>query len=331
MDQRLEWISEVGIVPTIKMEDVNKAVPLANALLEGGISVAEILFQTAAAEAAIRKISENCPDFLIGAGSVLTCKQVDRALEAGGKFVVTAEFDLKVIQYALSKGTLVIPSVSTLEEVEQAGNMGLNVVSFSFNERGDSMEALRAFASHHREIKWLPSGDIHRGTLLEYLACDQVLACRGAWMVKSELVQDSGWREITALCKEIVSAMLGFRVVHVGINCKDAAEAEQIARLFCSVFDVSYQPGETAIFAGSLAECIKGPYLGAHGHIAIGTNDVDRAIYHLKRRGVIFDEASRKVDSQGRTTLIYFQEEIGGFAIHLTKISLTHQMPDGRM
>ena len=105
----------------------------------------------------------------------------------------------------------------------------------------------------------------------------------------------------------------------MGLNCKEATEAEKIARLFCRLFDVPYLPNETAIFAGSLVECIKGPYRGAHGHIAIGTGNVDRAVYQLEKRGAVFDVSSRKTDAEGHTLLIYLQEEIGGFALHLVK------------
>lgn len=319
MNKQLELISAVGIVPTIEIDDGEKAVPVANALAAGGLPIAEVTFRTAAAKESIRRISEECPEVLVGAGTVLTCQQVDQALGAGSKFIVTPGFNPDVIRYALSKGALVIPGTSTPGEMEQAMGMGLDAVKFFPAEQNGGAAKLKALAGPYKKLRWLPTGGINTAKMNEYLSCDQVLACGGSWMVKPELIQNEEWSGITALCKEAVRAMLGFKVVHVGMNCKDAAEAERIARLFCRLFDVPYLPNETAVFAGSLVECIKGPYLGAHGHIAIGANNVDRAVYQLEKRGAAFDEASRKVDPEGHTTLIYFKEEIGGFALHLVK------------
>ncbi|MGI6254581.1 MAG: bifunctional 4-hydroxy-2-oxoglutarate aldolase/2-dehydro-3-deoxy-phosphogluconate aldolase [Acutalibacter sp.] len=319
MEKELELLSAIGVVPTIEIEDAQKAVPLAKALMAGGLPVAEVTFRTSAAPESIRRISQECPEVLIGAGTVLTCQQVDQALEAGSKFLVTPGFHPHVIRYALAKGALVIPGTATPGEMEQAMGMGLNVVKFFPAEQNGGTAALKALAGPYKQLRWLPTGGINIGNLNEYLSCAQVLACGGSWMVKRELIQSEAWNEITALCKETLRTMLGFRVVHVGMNCRSADEAEHIARLFCRLFDVPYLPNETAVFAGSLVECIKGPYLGAHGHIAIGTNNVDRAVYHLEQRGVAFEEASRKTDAQGRTTLIYMKEEIGGFALHLVK------------
>lgn len=319
MDKPLKLISTIGIIPVIELNDAKKAVPLAKALAAGGLPIAEVTFRTDAAEASIRRIAEECPEVLIGAGTVLTCRQVDKALEVGGKFIVTPGFNPQVIRYALSKGALVIPGTSTPGEMEQAMGMGLNVVKFFPAEQNGGVAKLKALTGPYKNLKWLPTGGINAAKMNEYLSCDRVLACGGSWMVKQEWIQNENWSEITALCKETVRTMLGFKVVHVGMNCRDAAEAERIAHLFCSLFDVPYLPNETAVFAGSLVECIKGPYLGVHGHIAIGTNDVDRTVYQLEKRGVAFDEASRKVDPDGHTTLIYFKEEIGGFALHLVK------------
>ncbi len=322
MDKRLELLSRIGIVPVVEINDEKKAAPLAKALAAGGIPAAEITFRTEAAEGSIRRIAEECPDILVGAGTVLTCEQVDKALAAGSKFIVTPGFHPEVIRYAVSKGVLVIPGTATPGEMEQAMDLGIHTVKFFPAEQNGGVSKLKALSGPYKSLQWLPTGGIDITKMNEYLSCDQVLACGGTWMVKKELIENEKWEEITSACKETVRAMLGLRVVHVGMNCRNASEAEQIARRFCALFDLPYLPGETAIFAGSFAECIKGPYLGAHGHIAIGTNNVDRAVFQLGRRGAEFDESSRKVDSSGRTTLIYLKEELGGFALHLTRIKV---------
>ena len=311
MDERFRLISALGIVPTFKMDDSRKAVPLARAMTAGGLPIAEISFRTTAAAESIRRISSECPEVLVGAGDVLTCKQVDQALAAGGMFISTPGFAPEVIRYAHSKGALVIPCISTAEEAEQAANMGISV--------GKSGKAAIIDVSDdpRRNRMWIPVGEIGTAEMNRCLSRNRVLAYGGSWM--TEQIQSEDWSGISSLCKETVRGLLDFRVVHVGLNCKETTEAEKIARLFCRLFDVPYLPNETAIFAGSLVECIKGPYRGAHGHIAIGTRNVDRAVYQLEKRGAVFDASSRKTDAEGHTLLIYLQEEIGGFALHLVK------------
>ena len=311
MDERFQLISALGIVPTFEMDDSRKAVPLARAMAAGGLPIAEISFRTTAAAESIRRISSECPEVLVGAGDVHTCEQVDQALAAGGMFISTPGFAPEVICYARSKGALVIPCISTAEEAEQAANMGI------FVGKSGKAAIIDAPDDSWRKRMWIPVGEIGTVEMNRWLSRNRVLAYGGSWMTRQ--IQSEDWSGISSLCKETVRGLLDFRVVHVGLNCKEAAEAEKIARLFCRLFDVPYLPNETAIFAGSLVECIKGPYRGAHGHIAIGTRNVDRAVYQLEKRGAVFDVSTRKTDAEGHTLLIYLQEEIGGFALHLVK------------
>ena len=124
---------------------------------------------------------------------------------------------------------------------------------------------------------------------------------------------------ITAICKDAVKTMLGFELRHVGVNCADEAEAEKTAKAFSAVFGFEYKPGNSSIFSGTALECMKAPYLGEKGHIAIGTNSVDRAVYHLGLQGVEFDESTRKTNAKGKTAAIYLKETFGGFAVHLVQ------------
>ena len=125
--------------------------------------------------------------------------------------------------------------------------------------------------------------------------------------------------ETFRICQEAVKTMMGFTLAHVGINCANADEAAQTAKTLCALFGLEYKAGNSSDFAGSMVECNKAPGRGANGHIAIGTYNVDRAVYHLGLQGVRFDQASRKTDAKGNTKAIYLQDEVGGFAIHLVK------------
>ena len=312
-------ISDIGIVPVIAIDDAEKAVPLAKALVAGGLPVAEVTFRTAAGEAAIRAISREVPEMLVGAGTVLTHDQLDRALDAGARFIVSPGFNPDMVRYGLSKGALMVPGTATPGEMEQAMALGLEVVKFFPAEQNGGVAKLKALAGPYTNLRWMPTGGVNTKNLMDYLGFDRIIACGGTWMVKKDLIEGEKWDEITRICKEAVKTMLGFSLAHVGINCENEAQAEQTAKTLCALFDLEYKPGNSSIFAGSAVECNKAPGRGANGHIAIGTNNVDRAVYHLGLRGVAFDESSRKTDAKGNTKAIYLKDELAGFAVHLVK------------
>ena len=315
----LKQISDIGIVPVIAIDDAEKAVPLAKALVAGGLPVAEITFRTAAGEAAIRAISREVPEMLVGAGTVLTHDQLDRALDAGARFIVSPGFNPDMVRYGLSKGALMVPGTATPGEMEQAMALGLEVVKFFPAEQNGGVAKLKALAGPYTNLRWMPTGGVNTKNMMDYLGFDRIIACGGTWMVKRDLIEGEQWDEITRICKEAVKTMLGFSLAHVGINCADEAQAEQTAKTLCALFDLEYKPGNSSIFAGSAVECNKAPGRGTNGHIAIGTNNVDRAVYHLGLRGVTFDESSRKTDAKGNTKAIYLKDELAGFAVHLVK------------
>ena len=160
MDPILKQISNVGIVPVIAIDDAKKAVPLARALVAGGLPVAEVTFRTAAAEEAMRSITREVPEMLVGAGTVLTREQVDRALDAGAKFIVSPGFNPDTVRYVLSKGALMVPGTATPGEMEQAMSLGLDVVKFFPAEQNGGVAKLKAIAGPYKTLKWMPTGCI---------------------------------------------------------------------------------------------------------------------------------------------------------------------------
>lgn len=315
----LKQISDIGIVPVIAIDDAEKAVPLAKALVAGGLPVAEITFRTAAGEAAIRAISREVPEMLVGAGTVLTHDQLDRALDAGARFIVSPGFNPDMVRYGLSKGALMVPGTATPGEMEQAMALGLEVVKFFPAEQNGGVAKLKALAGPYKTLKWMPTGGVNAKNLADYLAFDQIVACGGTWMVKKDLIEAENWAEITRLTREAVDTMLGFSLAHVGINCLDAQASERTARTICGLFGLPFRAGNSSNHAGTAVECTKAPGPGVHGHIAIGTNSVERAIYHLERRGVAIDHATCKTDAKGRAKAVYLEGDFGGFAIHLVQ------------
>ena len=319
MSDIIKAISNIGIIPVIAIDDEDKTVPLAHALLAGGLPAAEVTFRTAAGEEAIRRIAAEVPDMLVGAGTVLTTEQADRAIAAGAQFIVSPGFNPVVTRYVIDKGVPMMPGTATPGEMEQAMSMGLDVVKFFPAEQNGGVAKLKALAGPYTTLRWMPTGGVNTKNLMDYLSFDKIVACGGTWMVKKDLIEGERWDEITRICREAVQTMLGFELKHVGINCADEAEAEKTAKTFCALFGLEYKPGNSSVFAGSAVECMKSPYLGKYGHIAIGTNSVDRAMYHLGLQGVTFNESTRKTDGKGKTKAIYLDGEVGGFAVHLVQ------------
>ena len=319
MNKILQRIYEIGVVPVIAIDDAEKAVPLARALVKGGLTAAEVTFRTAAGEEAIRRITSEVPDILVGAGTVLTVDQASRAIAAGAKFIVSPGLNPAVARHVIDQNVTMIPGTATPGEMEQAMGMGLDVLKFFPAEQNGGVATLKALAGPYTTLRWMPTGGVNAKNLQDYLSFDQIAACGGTWMVKKDLIEGEKWEEITRLCQEAVRTMMGLSLAHVGINCTDAAEAAQTAKTLCALFGLEYKPGNSSDFAGSIVEFSKAPGRGANGHIAIGTYNVDRTMYHLGLQGVGFDESSRKTDAKGNTKAIYLHDEVGGFAIHLVK------------
>lgn len=272
----LKRISDIGIVPVIAIDDAKKAVPLAKALVAGGLPVAEVTFRTAAGEEAIRTISREVPEMLVGAGTVLTREQVDRALAAGAQFIVSPGFNPGTVTYGLSKGALMIPGTATPGEMEQAMALGLEVVKFFPAEQNGGVAKLKALAGPYKTLKWMPTGGVNAKNLADYLSFDQIVACGGTWMVKGELLQREDWDEVTRLSRQAVHTMLDFSLDHIGINCQNEGEAAHLAQTLCAMFGFPYREGNSSVQALHAVECTKMPGRGEKGHIAIATGNVDR-------------------------------------------------------
>ena len=178
---------------------------------------------------------------------------------------------------------------------------------------------IKSMAAPYTKMKFMPTGGINAKNLTSYLDFKKIIACGGSWMVNKNMIAAKDWDGITKLTREAVSTMLGLTIKHVGINTTGAdaetAEADKLAALF----GVASDENEKSIFVNNLFEVMKFDGRGTHGHIAIQTNYIERAIYHLERRGFAFDEESKLYDANGNLVLIYLKDEIGGFGIHLSQ------------
>lgn len=319
MNEILQKISKIGIVPVVKLDDATAAAPLAKALCDGGLPCAEVTFRTACAAEAIKIMTTEFPDMLVGAGTVLTTEQVDEAVAAGATFIVSPGLNPKVVKYCVDKGIPVTPGTTNPSDIEQAIALGLEVVKFFPAEAAGGLKMIKAMSAPYVNMKFMPTGGVNADNLTEYLDFPKIIACGGSWMVNAALVKEGKFDEITALTKEAITNMLGFSVRHVGINAADESEADNTASAFEKMFGFTKKVGNSSIFTGSGVEVMKTPYLGAHGHIAVQTNYIERAKFHMEMQGFEFDEDTAKYDAKGNLAAIYFKGELSGFAVHLVQ------------
>lgn len=212
MNSILEKIKSIGIIPVVVLEDAGDALPLAKALMDGGLACAEVTFRTDAAEESIRRMSEAYPDMLVGAGTVLTTEQVDRAVAAGAKFIVSPGLNPRIVKYCVEKGIVITPGCCTPSEVEQAIENGLEVVKFFPAEQAGGLAMIKAMAAPYVNMKFMPTGGINHDNVKDYLAYDRIIACGGSWMVKGDLIKAGDFERIAQLAREAAQIVKQCRV-----------------------------------------------------------------------------------------------------------------------
>ncbi len=211
MNEVLEKLGQYGIVPVVVLNDSKDAAPLADALCDGGLSCAEVTFRTETAADSIRIMTEKHPEMMVGAGTVLTTKQVDEAVEAGAKFIVSPGLNPTIVKYCIEKNIPITPGVATPSEMEQAIELGLNLVKFFPAEPSGGLAMINAVAAPYTMLKFMPTGGINPNNVKDYLNSDKIFACGGSWMVKGNLINDGNFDKIKELTKEAVNIVKEIR------------------------------------------------------------------------------------------------------------------------
>lgn len=204
-------IAQYGVVPVVVLEDEKDALPLAEALVKGGLPVAEVTFRTAAAEGSIKAMCEAYPEMLVGAGTVLSVEQVDRALKAGARFIVTPGFDEEVVDYCIANNIPVYPGTVTPSEVTKAVKRGLNICKFFPAEQYGGVSTIKALSAPFTTVKFMPTGGVSAKNLKDYLSCSKIVTCGGSWMVKGDLIKAHEFDKIRELTAEAVALVKEIR------------------------------------------------------------------------------------------------------------------------
>ena len=316
MTREIARLSATAVIPVVVLDDAKDAVATAKALLAGGVDVMEITFRTTAAADSIKAVAENCPDMLVGAGTVITLEQCKKAVECGAKFIVSPGFDEEVVRWCAENDVAVTPGCVTPTEIMAAMKLGLNVVKFFPAGVYGGLSAMKALSGPFGGIKFIPTGGVNGQNIGEFIAAPFIHAVGGSWICPKADIAAGNFDKITALCKEARKSLLGFEVAHIGINTPDADAAMDVCKAFNDAFDFNVKQGNSSNFASTGVEVMKTMFKGKNGHIAIRTNSVELAVAELAKKGFAYDESSAKFKN-GRMTVAYLKEEFGGFAVHL--------------
>lgn len=200
-----ESLGLVPVVPVVVIDDADKAIPVAQALVAGGLPVIEVTMRTAAAPAAIAAIAEHVPDAIIGAGTVLSAEQAKTIVAAGAKFIVSPGLHDEVVAAAKELDVPIIPGVATATEAQQAWNMGLRILKFFPAGQAGGLPMIKALASVFRDVVFMPTGGVSASNLKDYLASPAVLACGGSWLTPSDAIAEGDYDRITALASEALA------------------------------------------------------------------------------------------------------------------------------
>lgn len=204
MNDVIKRITELRLIPVIKLNSPNEAAPMARALINGGLPIAEVTFRTDAAEESIKIMHRDYPDIFLGAGTVTTLDQAKRAVAAGACFLVGPGLSESVAQYAMDNEITYFPGVCTPTEIIKAQEYGINVVKFFPAKAFGGLAAIKAISAAFPGVRFVPTGGVNAENVSEYLSSDKVAACGGTWMVDNKLVSEGNWDEIERLIREAV-------------------------------------------------------------------------------------------------------------------------------
>ena len=218
MENIIKKIENKRIVPVVVLHNIADAKPLAQALCDGGLPCAEVTFRTETAADCIKIMSEEFPDMLIGAGTVLTTAQADQAMKAGASFIVSPGFNPTMVKHCIKKKYPVIPGVNNPSDIEAALSFGLTYLKFFPAEASGGLDTIKALSGPYPQIRFMPTGGITPDNIHTYLAFDKIFACGGTWMVRDELLKLQNFEEIKRLTEDALRTIRGGRQMRGGLQ-----------------------------------------------------------------------------------------------------------------
>ncbi|NLL55826.1 MAG: bifunctional 4-hydroxy-2-oxoglutarate aldolase/2-dehydro-3-deoxy-phosphogluconate aldolase [Clostridiales bacterium] len=303
-----------GITPLVKLENIRDTLPLMGALTSAGIKVVEIVFRSSIAKDAIKLIASKCQNMLVGAGTVISIEQVNEAISAGAKYIVTPSFNAKVVDRCIELGIPVFPGCSNATDIEQAYQRGLRVVKFFPSELLGGVNMLKALSGPYPFMRFMPTGGINSSNLNKYLSYKNVLCCGGTFMVNEELLKQGKFEEITKNARDAINDMLDIQLDHVGINTNEL-EGIKLLKTFSKLSGKNYIESQGK-FSG--IEAVMKDHFGRIGHVAFSSPNLERCLYYLADRGFAIDKNSI-VHANGNIQKVNLAGDNAGFVIRLIR------------
>ncbi|MDD5622732.1 MAG: bifunctional 4-hydroxy-2-oxoglutarate aldolase/2-dehydro-3-deoxy-phosphogluconate aldolase, partial [Actinomycetota bacterium] len=225
MNNVLERIGNMGLVPVVVIDDENLAVPAARALIDGGLGIMEITMRTEQGILAIKKVKEAFPDMLIGAGTVLSIEKAKESVDAGAEFIVSPGLDPKIVKWCIDSGIVITPGIVTPTEINHALEFGLTILKFFPANIFGGIKGCEALYGPYRMVKFIPTGGISDDNLQDFVNKPYIHAIGGGWLCKSADINGKKFDKITGIVKESIDRLLGFELAHIGINTDNEKES----------------------------------------------------------------------------------------------------------
>ncbi|WP_323617067.1 bifunctional 4-hydroxy-2-oxoglutarate aldolase/2-dehydro-3-deoxy-phosphogluconate aldolase [Erysipelothrix rhusiopathiae] len=318
MSEVLNRVEKIGIVPVVKITEIEDALPMAQALYNGGIDCMEITFRSEFALPGIEIIAKELPDMLIGAGTVSSVSQAETAIKAGAQFIVTPGFNHDVVKWCVENDVLILPGISTASELETAISYGLTNVKFFPAESSGGAKKIKDLSAPYADITFMPTGGINAKNMHDYLALPCINAIGGSFMLPADAIAGKDWDTVERLSREAVDALLSYELIHIGFNNNTSEEAKENAEVLCNLFGFKYYGKPKSHFAGRGFEFLNSVGRGEHGHFGIYTPYPERALYQLEKKGIhVVEETITRNKKTNKINFAYLDKEIAGFAIHL--------------
>lgn len=314
----IDIIGLEGLVPVLVINDANNAVDVADAIHNGGLDVLEVTLRSDAGLEAIKNIAKHRSRFILGAGTVLSVEKCKEAIDNGAQFIVSPGFNADIVKWCLKSDIQVIPGCVTPTEIQMALDLGIKVVKFFPADVFGGISACKALAGPFRSsgLSFIPTGGVSEANLTDYADKPYIHAVGGGWLCSLTDIDIQNYSKITQVVSSSIDTFLGFNLCHIGINKPSVEESLHLTEKFQNAFHFAVSKGSSSNFVGSTIEVTNSVGLGEHGHIAILTNNIHRAAYHLQKRGFSPNPDTAKYKDK-RLIAIYLTEDFGGFAIHL--------------
>jgi len=313
MNEIAAKLSRIGIIPSIKFNDVTEAQKAFKIFHGNGIGVVQIDFSAEFTKETVEQLIKAYPDIIIGAGTILNIKQAAAAIDAGALFITSNGLNEEVVRYCLSRGTFVIPGISSPTEIETALALGVDILKFTPAAQCGGFEMIKVLSLMYPQVSFIPSGSITKDNMNSYLAIPKVIAVNIGFAINPDY--EAALLEV----RSYVDKMLDFSLRHIGMNCADEEVATETSEKLLNSFSFGRRDAGVSYFMAESFELMKAIGRGTYGHIAIATPDVDRAVYYLEHRGVKFDYTTVKYDKDNKLFFVYLEDEIAGFAYHLVR------------